>query len=231
MNYIIGAGGVGSWLAHAMVKLVGAEEVTLMDGDILERKNLDRQLFTENEIDLSKAEALGVRLGCRWISSFYSDNTIEHGMQDWIMCCVDNNKGRRSVLRACDNHGCCAIIAANEVHSSEAYLYHPKWQDTLLDPRKYYPEILTDDSNDPQRAAIGCTGEAQETNRQLVTANFMAAALASHLYVLWAQEVRKTFRKGIPSYLPHRLYQNLTRNGHVKISESTETTTRKEQAV
>ena len=56
--YIIGAGGVGSWLTPAICLLKNKNDVTVIDADILEKKNLNRQLFTDSEIGLSKADAL-----------------------------------------------------------------------------------------------------------------------------------------------------------------------------
>ena len=213
--YIIGVGGGGSWLAEVMCRLVDHRTVTLIDGDKLEASNLDRQLFNESDIGKNKAEAMALRMGCNWEDEWYSPYSIQHSRHDWIMCCVDNNPGRMACLRSCDMYGCKTIIAANEVHSSEAYVFLPEWAgDSQLDPRCYYPEIMADQTGDPARAAIGCTGEAQRNNRQLVTANFMAVALASHLYVVWAMESRK-LKPESKAFLPHRLSQNLTRNTNV----------------
>lgn len=213
MIYIVGVGGVGSWLAEAMVRLVDPILVTLIDGDTLEQKNLDRQLFTKDQIGMNKAVALGAKLGCRGIDQFFNPLLINLSEDDWIMCCVDNNPGRMAVLQAADATGCKVVFAANEVHSSEAYVYFGTWQDNqLLDPRYFYPEIATDNSGNPESERIGCTGEAQIANRQLVTANFMAAALAAHLYVVWAMERHKLESESLP-YLPTRLHQNLTKNG------------------
>lgn len=215
MNYIIGCGGGGSILAPIMTRLVGQQNVILVDGDTLEPKNLDRQMFTEDEIGTNKAIALASRLQCRFLDRWYSQFEVEHSRHDWLFCCVDNNPGRKEVLAACDLYGCSAIVAANEVHSSEAYVYRAEWKDLPhLDPRIYYPEIITDATGNPAAARIGCTGEAQANNRQLVTANFMAVALAAHLYVVWAMESKKVKLETQP-YLPHRLSQNLTRNGFV----------------
>ncbi len=213
--FIIGAGGVGSWLAEAMVRLVTPDNVIIVDGDTLEEKNLDRQLYTEAEIGENKATALGKRLSCASFDQWYSPYEISHSRFDWVMCCADNNPCRVDCLKACDMTGCKTIIAANEVHSSEAYYYESTWLGIKhLDPRIYYPNLLTDTTGNPQSAAIGCTGEAQVQNRQLVTANFMAAALAAHLYVVWAME-RKKLKPDTLASLPHRLNQNLTRNGYV----------------
>lgn len=215
MIYVIGVGGVGSWLAHCMVKLVDTSKIVMVDGDTLEEKNLDRQLFSEEHIGFNKSIALSEKLGGGYIDRWYSRYDTEHHHSDWLMCCVDNNPGRKEVLEACDMYGCCAIFAANEVHSSEAYVYKPEWKNIpQLDPRLYYTDILSDEGGNVAARAAGCTGEAQVANRQLVTANFMAASLAAHLFVVWAMEARKA-RAETLQYLPTRLSNNLTRNGFV----------------
>lgn len=217
MIYIIGVGGVGSWLAHAMVRLAGGgTSLVLVDGDTLEKKNLDRQMFSEADIGKNKAAALSERIGTEWLEQWYSPYIAQHTRHDWLFGCVDNNPARKSILQACDLFGCSAIIGANETHSSEAYIYKPEWKGhPTLDPRiTYAPKIMTDDSGNPEAASIGCVGEAQELNRQLVTANLMASSLAAHLFVVWGMEARKA-KPETQEFMPVRLYQNLTRNGCV----------------
>ena len=216
MIYLIGVGGVGSFLAETLCRLHRPAEITLVDGDTLERKNLDRQLFRDSEIGQKKSKALSGRLKCRFIEQWYSEALVAHSKQDWIIGAVDNNAARRSILLSVDLSGCRAVLAANETHSSEAYAYLPRWKNTRLDPREMYPEILTDQTGDPRATAVGCTGEAQVKNRQLVTANFMAAALAAHLFVVWSQEARKLPPEAI-QFLPHKLVQNLTKNETFKV--------------
>lgn len=208
--YVIGAGGVGSWLAPSLCLLRSPGEVTLIDGDTLERKNLNRQLFEERDIGASKAARLAEKYRCSAIPVYYSFGGMEHGSSDWLFCCADNNPARLAVLHACDTFGCQAIIAANETTSSEAYYYRRAWKGTPLDPRVYYPELSTNHSGDPLARAIGCTGEAQERNRQLVSANFSAAALAQNLFVLWGIKAQTLSRDVVPS-LPFKLVSNLSR--------------------
>jgi len=211
MNYLIGAGGVGSFIAPALCKLVGVYEVTIMDGDKLEQKNLDRQLFDPTQVGVNKARALAELYECSYIEEFFSFGARAYEMWDTLIVAVDNHPARNEALQVCDYHKCSCIIAANEVHSSEAYYYKPEWKDTNLDPRVFYPEILTGKRGDPRAAAIGCTGEAQEENRQLVTANFSAAALAMHLYVVWEIEALNLYSEA-REHLPHRLSQTLSRS-------------------
>ncbi len=219
-TYIIGAGGAGSIATPILCKLIGAENVCVVDGDKLERKNLDRQLFTEEDIGKFKAQALGQKYGCSFLNDFFSFGAWSIDMDDWIICLVDNHPARAAVLEACDYHRCRCIIAANETHSSDACVYYPEWKDTNLDPRVMFPEIATDTSGDPRRAAIGCTGEAQENNRQLVTANFMASALALHLFVVWQMEADKLPIE-VREHLPYRLSQTLSRSESFKAKITT----------
>lgn len=210
MIYIIGAGGVGSWLTPAMCMLVEPHNVVVVDGDTLEQKNLNRQLFTTADIGKNKADALAEKYECHAIPKWYSHGGLEILAEDWLLVGVDNNAGRLAVLETCDSVECGAIFGANEVTSAEAYYYEQSFLSSVHDPRVYYPEIITDKSDDPRHAAIGCTGEVQRNNRQLVTANFMAAALIQHLYVIWVMERGKMTGEAI-GYLPYRVRQNLSK--------------------
>lgn len=216
--HIIGAGGVGSFLTAALVRLKDPQHITVIDGDTLERKNLDRQLFNEEDIGEPKSKAMASRYGCDYTRQWYSHGILDLNKTDWLLCCVDNHPGRRSVLQSCDAFGCQAVFGANEVTSSEAYYYRREWRGTKLDPRVYYPEINTSDAGDPRAAAIGCTGEAQANNRQLVTANFMAAALMGHLFVIWNIEARKVDKEA-RTFLPFKLVQNLSQNQHYTVKD------------
>jgi len=210
MNYIIGCGGVGSAIVPSFCLLRNPGEVTLIDGDTIERKNLNRQMFDAGQIGLNKARALAGRYGCHFLPEWFARDKIRHYRTDWLICLVDNHRTRLETLEVCDDNGCQAIFAANEMHSAEAYYYRRAWKGTARDPRVYYPEINSDRSGDPRAAAIGCTGEVQETNRQLVSANLMAAALAEHLYVLWGMKASRMDPETV-ARLPHKFVANLSR--------------------
>src|SRR5262245_11500109 len=210
MNYIIGCGGVGSAIVPSFCLLKSPNDITLIDGDIIERKNLNRQMFDAGHVGMNKAQALATKYGCRFIPEWFARGKLRHYRNDWLLCLVDNHRTRLEALEVCDDYGCQAILAANEMHSSEAYYYRRAWKSTPRDPRVYYPELTTDRNGDPRGASIGCTGEAQESNRQLSSANFMAAALAEHLFVLWNWKAPLLDRDTL-AVLPHKLAANLTK--------------------
>lgn len=208
--YIIGCGGVGSWLAPSMDKLIPDDTIVVIDGDKLERSNLNHQLFGDADIGRNKANVLGQRYNLLVSQLWFAQGVIDHPHPaDWLMVCADNDPCRLAALDHCDEHQCQAIIAANETNSAEAYYYRSYWRDTERDPRVYYPQLRTNHDNDPRAAAIGCTGVFQEQNRQLVSANFMAAALAQWLFVLWAMKVPDLDPEAIDS-LPYKLVANMS---------------------
>lgn len=58
---ILGGCGIGSVIAECALRL-GFENITIIDGDQVERSNLNRQNYIENDISKHKTEALSIRL-------------------------------------------------------------------------------------------------------------------------------------------------------------------------
>lgn len=186
---IIGCGGVTSWLLPPLIKLLsGADHkpnLILVDGDTIETRNLERQWFSEDDIGKNKSLALGEKVAGGELTVAAVQEYFTEGMQlpvdgiNLYLCCADNHAARRAVLDTVDRIGGFAIVAGNEYTEAEAYFYEMGFKGTPLDPRQYYPAILTDHTGDPTRPQ-GCTGLAAVASPQLVLANFSAA---NHL--LW----------------------------------------------
>ena len=207
---IIGAGGVGSWLLPALVKLYGNDSsstIEIWDKDILEPKNMDRQLFDKSDIGRTKAAALADKYGrdvqCRVtaVCDYYTHGAMPPDLDDtWMFGCADNHPARKEMLRTCDESEARCIIGGNEYEDADAYYYDKDWRDTPCDPRVYFPEILTVTTGSPVHAA-GCTGEAQVETPQLVLANYWAAAHMMHL--LWYHTTKKpTLDKQFYEHIP-----------------------------
>jgi molybdopterin/thiamine biosynthesis adenylyltransferase len=209
MNYVIGAGGIASWLVPVLCKLVGCTEVTVIDKDTVEFRNLDRQFFDVPDIGKPKAMALAEKYSCNYIGEWYTCGCLDHDEYDVLLVCADNHPARLNAILAADLYEIDCIIAANERTSSEAYYYQSDWRGTNLDPRVYYPEILDDHTGDPRLAAIGCTGAAQDATPQLVSANLMAAGLALHLFMVWGDHGR--FEVETIPHLPMHLRMNMSK--------------------
>lgn len=181
---IIGAGGVTSYLLPALTRSFDTAGI-LVDGDILEEKNLDRQLFAKSQVGQHKAEALIKHLKLRktWTAEnkYLEQGALPAKEADIIFCCVDNHPARRAALYISETLECPIIIAANEYETSQAIYHDPKiFPDKIL-PQVRYPDIATSNEGSP----IRCQGEALESTPQLAIANQVAAGLANLLCWRW----------------------------------------------
>ncbi len=111
--YLVGCGGTGSWLAPHIVRLASFlretmgmnVQVTFVDPDIVEMKNVFRQNFGEAEVSSNKAELLALRYAAPWGMSIQVHDTrfekgmvqLEYGDLGVIVGCVDNAAARRSI--------------------------------------------------------------------------------------------------------------------------------------
>lgn len=62
--HVVGAGGTGGYCVEYLTRLLagGEHKIHVYDGDMVELKNLKRQNFTKDDVDLNKAEVLCRRL-------------------------------------------------------------------------------------------------------------------------------------------------------------------------
>ena len=205
--YVIGAGGIGSWLIPQLAMLTDSR-IVVMDADILELKNLSRQLFSKKHIGMSKAAAIakiykGVG-NIEPVGEFLTESTFVDS-SSVILCCADNHAARRNALRKADETGSTCIIGANETLQAEAYIYIPSMMaDTPNDPRRFYPDIMTDESGNPVRPE-GCTGHAQVETPQLVIANTTATSLMMRLLWWWLVEVPGRDQEGLAHWPVHHV--------------------------
>lgn len=207
---IVGAGGGASYLLPQLIRMHPINRLTIFDADILEDRNLDRQLFNESCVEQNKAEALAETLGleryCGQLvlkREWFTEATIFPEDEDIVFSCVDNHPARRHIMLALDRHffsfkGASGLdtptkleenihgyFMGNEYFDAEAYIYNPAWRNTIMDPRKRHPELLTSNLNDP----TSCQSETVlSAHPQLATANARSADHALHLSYLWDVE-------------------------------------------
>ncbi len=121
--YLVGCGGTGSWLAHHLARLYATKRVaterihsvTLIDNDIVEKRNLGRQLFSPGDLSKPKAEVLARRYNAIYGTSFaYAAHRIKQkdigsdglipasrfNRPSLILGAVDNGPTRRAIHEA-----------------------------------------------------------------------------------------------------------------------------------
>jgi molybdopterin/thiamine biosynthesis adenylyltransferase len=217
---IIGAGGVASYLLPVLLKSFRPEQLTIIDKDVLEERNLDRQMFGAGQVGQNKAFALanrqdwdvqGYRLAINVVEDWFSDSTILPDDVDALICCADNHEARHAAIHRAKMIGVMAYIGGNEYLDSQAFAFNPSWTGTPKDPLVRYPNIATDHEGSPFR----CTGEAQIASPQLAIANLACAAKLLHLmwvYERWLPENRAVLTNESINALPYELFTSLTEN-------------------
>lgn len=202
-HYIIGCGGVCTYFLPSFLKTINHTKafkkstVTLVDGDSLETKNLERQLFSENYVGQYKAAALAEEyqrqypnMVLRCINDYITDSFVVEN-KSMVICFVDNHPARKDILSVIDRYKCKSIFAANSTIGAQAFYYESPWAGSGLDPRTRYPEILTTETGSPIRAA-GCnTEERLNEVPQTALANQFAAFHALHLWNFWTVEYKE----------------------------------------
>ncbi len=201
---IIGAGGVASYMLPVLLKTFRPEALTIVDKDVLEERNLDRQMFAKEQIGISKAVALaGLHFKTATIiESWFEEATALPEGIDAIFCCADNHMARYAAMRVAERLGCYAYIGGNEYVDSQALVHHRNFRNTKKDLLLKYPNIATDETGSPFR----CTGQAQEASPQLAMANLHCAAKLLNL--AWVYERWLPSQNILPSQLP-ALIENL----------------------
>ena len=118
---IVGCGAVGSIFAELLIR-TGALNLTLIDGDTIELKNLNRLQFAEKDVGIKKTDALKKRLcdinrsakihaiGCRLREPDDEDAIGKEAMMavlnsDLVVAVPDNNASRFYCEQLCKEEG------------------------------------------------------------------------------------------------------------------------------
>lgn len=189
--YIVGAGGVTSYFMPAFIKTLAHQvkdkpRLYIFDGDKLEKRNLERQLFRPDSVSSNKAEAMRNQYLGEYKKIVAEPRYFAIGQrikpESLVFGFVDNHSARRAILGACDESMSCAIIGANEYTDAQAIFYDPEWYGDQADPRIRYPEIMEDETGDPIRARACDAEEELEAAPQLAIANMSCACYALQMF-------------------------------------------------
>jgi hypothetical protein len=184
---IIGAGGVASYMLPALCRTFDISG-HIIDADVLEKHNLNRQIFNERDVGRGKAEAL-VRFTntpLEPVRQWLKESSLEENPEwfqdvDFIVAVVDNHEARRNALAAAARFGCGLFIGANEYETSQVIYWHPRMGDTWS-PLTRYPTMATSMEGSP----MDCTSDdAIESAPQLAIANQVTAALVNYMIWQW----------------------------------------------
>jgi len=208
---LIGAGGIGSWMSNALVRLWGPESLTIWDKDRVEAGNTNRQDFSTRDLGLSKSRVIASRLGCRHKEEWFGQgSSMDSAAQPlWVISAADNNAARIAALRCVEREGGWLLVCANEAESAEAYVYKAAWTGSERDPRRHSPEAFDEsDHEDDPMAPFGCEARAAAApagsiNRQTVAANLTAVSLGLNLMWKWQRQSESPDAQTLETLLHH----------------------------
>jgi adenylyltransferase/sulfurtransferase len=150
----IGAGGLIGNVAPTLVRK-GIGELTIVDHDLVETSNLNRQFFTSSDVGQNKAIALARNLAkiathstriCGLATPVESaiDNRIDLSC-DVAICGVDNNRARLAAARHFCNAGIPIIFMAVSADADHGYVFIQEPDGPCLGC--LFPDALDDESS------------------------------------------------------------------------------------
>lgn len=172
---LIGAGGVGGFLAHHLGLLTEAKELMIVDGDSFERSNMSRQgiAFTgngENKAEATQRSLIGLPPRVIANDQFITEDNFNQFLEEFqptlLVSAVDNDEARRLIFAK--NKELPILWGANELWSPQAGISLPikPWS--------------------PLEAFQSAEASGHACGLQTVHANSCAAAMAAMLLALHA---------------------------------------------
>lgn len=193
---VIGLGGIGSQLIPSLLHFLHYKKFTgpvvLMDGDLYEEKNLNRQLVPEDGLGMNKADALSITFGQRLptlsLSSlpFYLDETNAEDViqeNDFVICGVDNHWTRRMIdNRVAQLANATYISGGNDLTDGNMQVVRRR-DGKSLDPslQEVHPEIAA--AVEKPDWTPGCD-QMLNAAPQIIVTNLMVAS--SMLNAVWS---------------------------------------------
>ena len=179
---VLGAGGTGSWLVPSLSKM--ADNLILIDGDIVEEKNVSRQNFFESDIGKNKAEVIGDRYGITYVTDFIKsveelEEILEYAINDDIVLvgCLDNNATRHlvhEIYKKRDN--LIWIDSGNAERHGQSYVAIKDNGEEIYKSPIELDEAFSVVSGDERRPDQISCAEQSESAPQNITANVTAAS-------------------------------------------------------
>ena len=194
---VVGAGSVGSIVIEILAR-TGFEEITIVDPDVVEEKNLDRLIFADRS-SLGKLKAEVAARRSKRIATAHSpvirpipvSVCTERGYRcaadaDVLISCVDN-PAAREVLNHIAYSNCLPIIDGGVLVESNARLLSAKWRIHLSGPDmrclRCRDQYNSSDARDERLGirrggryiADGCTHEVEPGQNTSVFCSVVAA--------------------------------------------------------
>lgn len=191
---LFGAGGTGGDFAKMILPILRKEEIciTIIDGDRVEKKNLERQAFLSEDIQRNKAVSLREKIIKSYPSLVDRVHCIDHYIDSAdqlrdipilglpiLVGAVDNHRARQVADKYIREKNGIWIDSANEYSYGEVVtgIVH---RNRIISPLRsdIFPEVLTDTG---KRASEESCGAVNLSSPQHQATNLMAAAICTRI--------------------------------------------------
>ena len=211
---LVGCGGVGVKVARELSSSapVGLKQITLWDGDAIENRNLERQIFQKNQVGMTKSSATrqlffedaNIR-GDLNVSSLWDENYLDKD-KPWdegtvFIVTTDNIESRLLLLEVIDEFGSedsLIISGANATADdgfgigSTAWVYKKEWKGSQKDPR------IRDQLESQENIDLGrpCT---EVSEPQTALANSGASIRVVEMLAFYCSELTEQYEEHLAS--------------------------------
>jgi PRTRC genetic system ThiF family protein len=201
---IVGLGGTGSQVARSLARIVydmrrarlHTPKLVFIDPDVVETKNVGRQLFAAGDVGQNKSRVLARRfnqaLGLEIAAVDQSLNVRQHidRSGNLIIGCVDNHNARRELANAegiwldAGNHFDSGQVCLGNTSERETMLRHIEGDDSkyryLPSPALLFPQLL---EPEPQ-PNLSCADLVARGEQHILINDLVACVVAGYVYKL-----------------------------------------------
>lgn len=196
---VVGLGGIGSALVDPLARFLNFWEpkethrLLLIDGDIYEPKNLERQAFDEEGIEVNKAEYhadrltnLFERLSVSFSSEFINMDNVSEYIDEGnaVFGCLDNHATRKVIQEHCLLlNNSLYISGGNELYDGNVQVHQRiDGEDITVPIWTMHEEIKYPTDKSPED--MSCQ-ELMSVEPQLLFTNFMVAAMMLNAFFVF----------------------------------------------
>jgi molybdopterin/thiamine biosynthesis adenylyltransferase len=173
---VIGAGALGTYVSLGLA-LSGVSKLTIVDPDVVEETNLNRQVLFYDSVGRPKASELARKLewlcpGLRAVAiqARVARNHLED--VDLMFLCVDNFQTRALVNRFAGQLNIPLVNGGTSAFGGEVAVYNPG-ETTCLDCRLGVNRLASEEKDAGSRASCGHVAEASIVNANAIIGGLM----------------------------------------------------------